>query len=306
MVDNIKIIGKRIIHNKASEEYIHVEFIYGKKILDIFVPVVYKRTNTYIPEGEEEKYLLKVYDLLHPKNLPSWKKDQDIFWSEEKEKAIVTKEFFDILSNKIKWNCVTCSLPKNSNPARRIQNLKDLGYTISTNNMMCKKCGKLKYHYMLLPLPRYGIDGNKYENLSPNLIKRIINELNNIDAYEGKKTKYLLPDHKFPEIRWDENTKTINDNDMSSEEIKNKFQLLSNQKNEEKREVCRKCFQTGKRGIIFGIPFFYSGGNEWDENIPKIGKDAELGCVGCPWYDINKWREKIIYILNNYKSNKED
>ena len=81
---------------------------------------------------------------------------------------------------------------------------------------------------------------------------------------------------------------------MSDEEIKEKFQLLSNQRNEEKREVCRKCFQTGKRGIIFGIPFFYSGNENWDESIPKTGKDAELGCVGCPWYYIARWRKELM------------
>ena len=29
-------------------------------------------------------------------------------------------------------------------------------------------------------------------------------------------------------------------------------------------------------------------------SIPKTGKDAEKGCVGCPWYDIAEWRKKLI------------
>lgn len=31
----------------------------------------------------------------------------------------------------------------------------------------------------------------------------------------------------------------------------------------------------------------------WDPNIPKRGKAAEAGCIGCPWYDIQEWRMKL-------------
>ena len=80
---------------------------------------------------------------------------------------------------------------------------------------------------------------------------------------------------------------------MSIDEIRDKFQLLSNQRNQQKREICRKCFQTGKRGIIFGIPYFYEGDENWPEDIPIKGKKAEKGCIGCPWYDIKRWRENL-------------
>ena len=84
---------------------------------------------------------------------------------------------------------------------------------------------------------------------------------------------------------------------MTDGEIRKKFQLLSNQRNQQKREVCRSCFQTGKRGIIYGIPYFYEGTEYWDDNIPKTGKNAERGCVGCAWYDISKWRSSLIALL---------
>ena len=84
---------------------------------------------------------------------------------------------------------------------------------------------------------------------------------------------------------------------MTDEEIQQKFQLLTNQRNQQKREICRRCYQTGKRGVIFGIPFYYEGNENWNESIPKTGKDAEKGCVGCPWYDIKKWREELIKTL---------
>ena len=83
--------------------------------------------------------------------------------------------------------------------------------------------------------------------------------------------------------------------DMTDTEIVRKFQLLDNQRNQQKREVCRKCFQQGIRGTIYGIKYFYQGNEKWDSKIPAKGKAAEKGCIGCPWYDIEYWRA----MLNN-------
>jgi len=69
---------------------------------------------------------------------------------------------------------------------------------------------------------------------------------------------------------------------------------MTNQKNQQKREICRYCYQTGERGIIYGIPYFYRGDYNWDHKIPKRGKEAEKGCVGCAWYDIERWRQELI------------
>lgn len=86
--------------------------------------------------------------------------------------------------------------------------------------------------------------------------------------------------------------------DMTDEEIIAKFQLLDNQRNQQKREVCRNCVQTGSRGKIFGIDYYPQGTDTWDGDIPKVGKDAERGCVGCPWYDIEAWRKAVNEKLN--------
>ena len=44
---------------------------------------------------------------------------------------------------------------------------------------------------------------------------------------------------------------------------------------------------------------FYAGGDKWDSKIPKTGRAAEAGCVGCPWYDIQKWREELQKLIDN-------
>jgi hypothetical protein len=80
---------------------------------------------------------------------------------------------------------------------------------------------------------------------------------------------------------------------MPENEIRQKFQLLDNQRNQQKREVCRQCFQTGKRGVLFGIKYFYKGDENWPSDVPKVGKSAEAGCVGCGWYDMAEWRKSL-------------
>lgn len=69
---------------------------------------------------------------------------------------------------------------------------------------------------------------------------------------------------------------------MTDEEIIAKFQLLDNQRNLQKREICRNCVQTGRRGRLFGIDFYVVGDECWDATIPPTGKEAERGCIGCP------------------------
>lgn len=296
--ENIVILGKKT-HNKASETYLDVKCKYKDFVWNGWIPIEYRRTGIFLSDDKDIfEYFNSIYDKLNPKNYEKWKKEQKDFWNEKKN-ANVTKSFYDSLEeNLATWVCVNCELPKNPNWARRIQDLKEFGYTISTDtHRFCSNCNTYTSHLMLLPLDRQKENGNGYETWSPQLRKRIIKVLNAIDVYENVKTPHCLPDHKFPEIRWDENTKEENPNNMSDEEIQQKFQLLTNQRNQQKREVCRKCYQTGKRGIIFGIPFYYEGNENWDNNIPKIGRDAEKGCVGCPWYDIKRWREELIKAL---------
>ena len=174
----------------------------------------------------------------------------------------------------------------NDNYARRIQDLKEYGYSVVSGQ---------KKGVLLLPIPRGQETG--YELFSSKKRKYIINLLNSIDVYEAKKKKVemLIPDHKFPETRWDEATRRSSDDIemLKDYEIKRDFQLLDNARNLQKREVCRTCAQTNERGIIFGINYFYKGNHKWDEKIPKIGKEAERGCIGCGWYDIEKWRESL-------------
>jgi len=293
--NNFKILGHRA-HAKASEEYIDVIFDYKNGQWNGSIPIKYRRTGVDLSnETEISEHIDAAYEDCRPEKRTLWLKEQKTFW-EEKDRADVTKGFFDALSC-FHWCCVSCDLPANPNWARRTQDLKEFGYTLATNtSMLCNKCKTKGTHLLLVPLPRGGKTG--YESWSPALRKRIISAHKNFDAYEGKEAAHLLPDHKFPEIRWDNNTRRDNLEDMTDEEILTEFQLLTNQRNQQKREVCRACFQTGKRGYPFGIDYFYSGGSDWPRDVQKIGKEAMKGCIGCGWYDINAWRRAVIKLLH--------
>lgn len=283
-------IGDFHEHGKASECYVDVTFIQEDGFTwETIVPYVNRRAGLFL-ESEEElvAYLKSIKPYFQKSAMQKWRNAERKVW--ENSKANVTKEFFFAL---LTFKPVT-EFPPNDNPARRIQDIKDAGYTVATiHHYKDRKSARI-----LLPVPKAAEMG--YETFSPQFKARVIRLLNGINAYESKPTtpKGLIPDHKFSEVRWDKDTKAENPIDMTDEEVIQKFQLLDNQRNQQKREVCRNCFQTGKRGIIYGIPFFYEGGSDWDLTIPAVGKRAEKGCIGCAWYDIERWRYELIKLLN--------
>ena len=295
LLNGIEIVEKeRKLNTKASESYIPVRFRYDASVWEGWVPVEYRRTGVNIEEDDEDAligYLNSIYTQMNPNNYSTWLQQETDKWSDSR--SVETKEIFMLLSDG-KWHCRNCEID-NPNFARRIQDLKEMGYTISTHiNYHCPICGNSRStRLILLPIDRVEIAGNGYETWSPALRSRIMRLFSYIDVYEGTVNRNCLPDHKFSEIRWDEETKAENPDTMTDEEIRAKFQLLTNQRNQQKREVCRKCYQTGQRGTMYGIDYYYEGGALWESSIPQKGKDAEKGCIGCPWYDIERWKKEL-------------
>lgn len=270
---------------KASEKYIDLIIIQedGYK-WEGSIPYFYRRTGLFIEDIEElAKYLIRIIPYFTEESINNFVIKETKYWEQNFIKSDVTIMFFKELV-KMKW---TSDFPPNDNPQRRIQDIKEKGYTIAS-----RRNGR-KAERLLLPLPRSTETG--YETFSSTLRKKALKILQNINVYEvSSANKHgLLPDHKFPEIRWDKNTIEENPDSMTEDEVRQKFQLIDNQRNQQKREICRKCFQTGKRGVLFGIKYFYSGNENWDNTIPKTGKVAENGCIGCGWYDIEAWRDHL-------------
>ena len=282
---NIK-VTEFIDNNKASENYVRTTFVQNDGFTwNTVVPYVDRRAGmNNKTEKELAKYLISLK--------PYFKKDAMEHWKQEELKSgliggSVTPLFFKVLlSFKEEFE----NLPINPNSARRIQDIKDAGYTLAS---VPRPRGLKGYNRILLPLPLHTEMG--YETFTPQFKARVIRLLKERNAFEARVTakKALIPDHKFSEVRWDDETKAENSMEMTDEEVIQKFQLLDNQRNQQKREICRRCFQEGIRGTIYGIHYFYEGDENWNPSIPKVGKDAEKGCIGCPWYDIELWREML-------------
>lgn len=274
-----------IDNTKASEKYVRVTFIQdnGFKWKTV-VPFYIRRSGLFL-ETEEElaDYLKSIKQYFTEEKMEEWRRTEKAKWASTN--ALVTREFFYVL---LSFKEET-EFPPNDNPARRIQDIKEAGYTLAS----IPRSVNGKTSRILLPIPLN--DKMGYETFTPQFKAKVIRLLRGINCYEAKPTnpKALIPDHKFSEVRWDEQTKAENPLDMSDEDIIQKFQLLDNQRNQQKREVCRKCFQEGIRGTIYGINYFYKGTEKWDSTIPEVGKAAEKGCEGCPWYDIEKWRKML-------------
>ncbi len=81
---------------------------------------------------------------------------------------------------------------------------------------------------------------------------------------------------------------------MTPEEIKSKFQLLTNQSNLIKSRYCESCVSTNIRGDYMGIKWYSQGNEHWSGTSPS----DESGCIGCPWYDLKDWKEKLSLHLN--------
>lgn len=294
---NIQVQGFRN-HSKASERYVDVIITaLDGYIWEGSIPYSYRRTGLAIETSNDlATYLNEIYPSFTKSAIDSFIKSETERWGENGElgNKATTKGFFDVLLD-LKWKSVKYDLPSNPNWARRVQDIKEFGYTLSTNtNRKVANKDENDTHILLIPIKKGGATG--YETMSPVFKAKVISTLKSINVYElsTANAHALIPDHKFPEIRWDENTKAENKLNATGEDIINKFQLLDNQRNLQKREVCRNCFQTNIRGTIYGIDYYYAGDKKWAENIPKTGKDAEAGCVGCGWYDIQKWRESLI------------
>ena len=283
-------------NTKASDYFVKVVFSFDNdEDWTAVVPYKYRRSGLDInTEKDVAEYLVSIKPYFTKETRKEWKKREWAKWEEVKKNVknpeeLVTIDFF---KNLLSFKEEVDSFPDNPNPQRRFQDLKDQGYTISIYPIGGRKWGK-----MLLPIPLNPKMG--YEVFTPQFKSRVIRLFNGINAYEAKKTaiKSLIPDHKFSEVRWDEDTKGENPMEMTDKEIIEKFQLLDNQRNQQKREVCRKCFQTGQRGKLFGIDFYPVGTGEWDKSVPQKGKAAEQGCIGCPWYDIEACRIAVAEIL---------
>lgn len=276
-------------NSPACENYVLTKFKQDENFsIETMVPYVYRRSGLWLETAEEiANHLIGLKPYFTKDYVNNWCMQQS---NELSSDNTIYGLFLRILLGARCKEITQDKFPQNNNPQKIFQKIKDSGFVLSILRGKKAENGGLT-RYWLLPIPL--TVGTIYETMSEDFKQHVIDVLGEWDVYEGKPGVGLLPDHKFSEIRWDENTPEVNPVTMPAEKVKAKFQMLTTQRNQQKREVCRHCFKTGERGTIYGIKFFHQGGEKWDPNIPKRGKAAEAGCVGCPWYDIQEWRKKL-------------
>lgn len=278
-----------------QDYYLMVVFRYPARTWNGAVPIISKYHGIEIPETDDDvrEWVLKCYTELDPGRFPLWQEEQRRFW--EGRHAYDTQAVFDALNGAdpaTKWHCRKCGpVPQcNPQPAARIKALKQIGYYIATMKLECGTCGGKQFFDILIRLPRHPADNERRFTISVRLQNKIKRVLPMKDACFGTalRESEAVIDHKFPSSRW-VNGETVNETSMSEEEIRHKFQLLTNQTNLQKERYCKRCVSTGKRGDFFGIEWYYEGDSQWR----GTSKADENGCVGCCWYDLLKWKEKF-------------
>ncbi len=283
---------------KGMEDYyLSVSFHYPTKTWMGCVPIKSKYHGIDIPMEKDDvkDWVLKCYAELDPAKNAQWQNDQRLYWESKQANATKTKAVFEAINGTdvcTRWLCRDCGPAPacNAQPAARIRDLRQEGYYVATRRMDCPTCGKKTFFDLLIRLPRKAADNEKRFSISVALQKRIKSVLPLKDACfdSPQKASELIIDHKFPSSRW-VNGETPNDPSMSDADIRRKFQLLTNQTNLQKERYCKRCVLKGVRGDFFGIKWYYSGSEFWE----GTSKADENGCVGCPWYDLMKWKDEF-------------
>ena len=282
-----------------QDYYLEVFFRYPAKTWNGGIPIKskYQGTDILLMPEDIESWALHCYTELDPGKNPLWQDVQRRFW--ESRQAFDTQAVFDALNGAdsiTRWHCRKCGPVPRSNPqpAARIKALKQMGYYIATMKLFCAACGGNQFFDLLIRLPRNPANNEKRFAISVSLQNRIKKVLPLKDAcFDSAHTSSeLIIDHKFPSSRWVYG-ETANETSMPDDEIKHKFQLLTNQTNSQKERYCKRCVLTGKRGDFFGIRWYYEGDEHWH----GASKADEQGCVGCCWYDLEAWKEKFNQFL---------
>lgn len=290
---HILIDEEYFIPEKTSDVFKEVEFVYHIKNWQGVLPKFLAKQGLDLTDQEFDFLLEKNYKLLNPDNKHRWILESDAKWG---SKTSATYKVLEALYSG-EWECRVCGPVPQVNPqsASRLRDLKKRGYIIGSKRRNCLNCNQKTMHDILVMLPliesRFEYSNELRKPMSDTLKKRIKSVLGYKEVCFNvvRSEVELLIDHKFPSQRWSE-PETDNPNDMSVNDIKNKFQLLSNQTNMWKSRYCDTCVKFGKRGDFMGLKWYYQGNENWD----GVNSFDENGCKGCPWYDLELWKSKLL------------
>jgi len=190
----------------------------------------------------------------------------------------------------LKWHCAKCEF-SSTQPAKNFQNIRNKWYEMEKSwahfekRSYCEKCKRVTSHRKLVSLVRNENNSvDRTKTFNPKLKERIIKLFWWIDAFLDYKPSWrvIQVDHRIPQVRWTEKEEDyIN---MSDEMLKEKFMLLVIEHNLLKSRNCERCKRINERQSFLWIDYFYEWWKKYDE---------KLWCVGCGWFNPEKWRRKL-------------
>lgn len=197
---------------------------------------------------------------------------------------------FETMSD-LKWHCSKCELLSGQAKTWQVWR-QEKGIQLDQDetgnwykNIYCEKCGIKTIHRKLKSTEIVTENLKARTGIPAHIAKRAKELFNCVDEYSMRTEAagQLEIDHRTPQVRW---TKNEEDNtNLTDEQIKEKFMLLSRPNNLLKSRICEECVKTNKRGKGYKeIEFWYKGTEEYDDSI---------GCEGCFWYSPSKWRMAV-------------
>lgn len=197
---------------------------------------------------------------------------------------------FETMSD-CKWHCSKCELLSGQAKTWQVWR-QEIGIQLDQDEngkwykrIYCEKCGTKTIHRKLKSTEIIDIDLKARTGIPAKTAKRAKKLYNCVDEYSVRvePANQLEIDHRIPQVRWKSNE---NDNsNLTDEEIKEKFMLLTRANNLLKSRYCEDCVKSGKRAKGYRtIEFWYKGNENYDDSI---------GCEGCFWYNPTKWREEL-------------
>ena len=285
-------LGEEFRPEKTNDLFIHVEFVYENSFWKGAVPLYLDTQGFDIRQSIVN--IKSFYDEINPLKTDEWIRDKEKYFS-TRIKGQTYKVLNALLSRN--WECRVCGpvAKINPQPAARIRDLKKYGFTIASQRTFCEHCSKKQMFDLLVMIARFEHKHLLGSKLRKPISQRLATRIKSVLRYKDtcfdsiKTSKELVIDHKFPSQRWS-SPESDNNDDMTEQEIKNKFQLLTNQTNMLKSRICDRCVVSGKRGDFMGIHWFFKGHSRWEGDI----KDNPKGCEGCPWHDLALWKRKLL------------
>lgn len=183
------------------------------------------------------------------------------------------------------WTCASHIMPSDQ-AAAVSRTARNRGYYFEktgpqrwAKKLYCPICQRKSTHYKLLKIEPIFTEHTRCK-INAQTRERILKIFKNKDAFTGASISSKPEiDHKIP---WTRLEHDIDASNLSDEEIKQHFQLLTRDHNLLKDRRCAYCKEHNTRPPFLEIPFWYKGDSQYTGS-----------CEGCGWYDGKKWREEL-------------